>query len=56
MFLSYSLGMPSVKLNTQNLTVVEGKTITLYCEATGSPSPTIAWVFNNIVSKHEVRF
>ncbi|KAG8130699.1 hypothetical protein E2320_017264 [Naja naja] len=45
--------MPSVKLNTQNLTVVEGKTITLYCEATGSPSPTIAWVFNNIVSKHE---
>uniref|UniRef100_A0A8C6YAJ9 Tyrosine-protein kinase receptor n=1 Tax=Naja naja TaxID=35670 RepID=A0A8C6YAJ9_NAJNA len=46
-------GMPSVKLNTQNLTVVEGKTITLYCEATGSPSPTIAWVFNNIVSKHE---
>lgn len=46
-------GMPSVKLNTQNLTVVEGKSITLYCEATGSPSPTIAWVFNNIVSKHE---
>ncbi|KAM3843930.1 BDNF/NT-3 growth factors receptor [Vipera latastei] len=46
-------GMPSVRLNTQNLTVVEGKTITLYCEATGSPSPTIVWVFSNIVSKHE---
>ncbi|XP_070598867.1 BDNF/NT-3 growth factors receptor isoform X2 [Erythrolamprus reginae] len=46
-------GTPSVKLNTQNLTVVEGNTITLYCEATGSPSPTIAWVFNNIVSKYE---
>ncbi|KAM6473732.1 BDNF/NT-3 growth factors receptor isoform 9-T10 [Liasis olivaceus] len=46
-------GMPSVKLNTQNLTVVEGKSTTLYCEATGSPSPTITWVFNNIVSKHE---
>ncbi|XP_039179441.1 BDNF/NT-3 growth factors receptor isoform X8 [Crotalus tigris] len=46
-------GMPSVRLNTQNLTVVEGKTITLYCEATGSPSPTIIWVFSNIVSKHE---
>ncbi|XP_025020206.1 BDNF/NT-3 growth factors receptor isoform X3 [Python bivittatus] len=46
-------GMPSVKLNTQNLTVVEGKSTTLYCEATGSPSPTITWIFNNIVSKHE---
>ncbi|XP_029141480.1 BDNF/NT-3 growth factors receptor isoform X2 [Protobothrops mucrosquamatus] len=46
-------GMPSVRLNTQNLTIVEGKTITLYCEATGSPSPTIIWLFSNIVSKHE---
>ncbi|XP_060136069.1 BDNF/NT-3 growth factors receptor isoform X1 [Zootoca vivipara] len=46
-------GLPSVRLNTQNLTVMEGRSVTLYCEAAGSPSPSITWVFNNIVSKHE---
>ncbi|XP_053158921.1 BDNF/NT-3 growth factors receptor isoform X3 [Hemicordylus capensis] len=46
-------GLPSVKLNTHNLTILEGKSVTLYCNATGTPSPTISWVFNNIISKHE---
>ncbi|XP_062985475.1 BDNF/NT-3 growth factors receptor isoform X1 [Elgaria multicarinata webbii] len=46
-------GLPSVKLNTHNLTVVEGRSVTLYCDATGTPPPNIAWVFSNIVSKHE---
>uniref|UniRef100_A0A8D2JAI5 Tyrosine-protein kinase receptor n=1 Tax=Varanus komodoensis TaxID=61221 RepID=A0A8D2JAI5_VARKO len=46
-------GLPSVRLNPQNLTVVEGRSVTLYCEATGSPAPSIAWVLSNIVSKHE---
>uniref|UniRef100_A0ABM5FSK7 Tyrosine-protein kinase receptor n=1 Tax=Pogona vitticeps TaxID=103695 RepID=A0ABM5FSK7_9SAUR len=46
-------GLPSVKLSTHNLTVFEGRNITLYCDVTGSPTPSIAWVFRNIVSKYE---
>ncbi|XP_061482818.1 BDNF/NT-3 growth factors receptor isoform X2 [Rhineura floridana] len=46
-------GLPSVRLNTHNLTVVEGRSVTLYCEAAGTPSPSIYWVFNNIISKYE---
>lgn len=53
--LPFFIGLPSVKLSTHNLTVVEGKSITLYCNATGTPSPIVSWVFNNIISKHEVR-
>ncbi|KAJ7335580.1 hypothetical protein JRQ81_013521, partial [Phrynocephalus forsythii] len=46
-------GLPSVKLSTHNLTVIEGGNITLYCDVTGSPTPNVAWVFSNIVSKYE---
>ncbi|XP_062828101.1 BDNF/NT-3 growth factors receptor isoform X2 [Anolis carolinensis] len=46
-------GLPSVKLSTHNFTVVEGGSITLYCDASGSPPPSISWLFNNIASKYE---
>uniref|UniRef100_A0A8C8VMR2 Tyrosine-protein kinase receptor n=1 Tax=Pelusios castaneus TaxID=367368 RepID=A0A8C8VMR2_9SAUR len=46
-------GLPSANMSTYNLTVVEGKSITLYCEATGVPSPNISWVVTNLVSEHE---
>ncbi|XP_077200761.1 BDNF/NT-3 growth factors receptor isoform X7 [Paroedura picta] len=46
-------GKPSVKLSTHNLTVIEGRSVTLYCDATGTPPPFISWIFSNLISKHE---
>ncbi|XP_060091405.1 BDNF/NT-3 growth factors receptor isoform X4 [Heteronotia binoei] len=46
-------GKPSVKLSTHNLTVIEGRSVTLYCDATGTPPPVISWIFTNLISKHE---
>ncbi|KAH1169424.1 BDNF/NT-3 growth factors receptor [Mauremys mutica] len=46
-------GLPSANLSVYNLTVVEGRSTTLYCEATGVPSPNVSWVVANLVSKHE---
>nr|XP_056703966.1 BDNF/NT-3 growth factors receptor isoform X2 [Euleptes europaea] len=46
-------GKPSVKLSTHNLTVLEGRSVTLYCDATGTPPPVISWIFSSLISKHE---
>ncbi|EMP30395.1 BDNF/NT-3 growth factors receptor [Chelonia mydas] len=46
-------GLPSANLSVYNLTVAEGRSTTLYCEATGVPSPNVSWVVANLVSKHE---
>ncbi|KAM6301985.1 NTRK2 protein, partial [Podargus strigoides] len=45
--------LPSANLSNYNITVVEGKSITLYCDATGGPPPNVSWVLNNLVSNHE---
>ena len=34
---------PLVEITTTFETVVEGQSITLYCNATGKPKPTITW-------------
>lgn len=34
---------PLVEINTTFETVVAGQSITLYCNATGKPQPTITW-------------
>uniref|UniRef100_A0A8C4YI72 Tyrosine-protein kinase receptor n=1 Tax=Gopherus evgoodei TaxID=1825980 RepID=A0A8C4YI72_9SAUR len=46
-------GLPSANLSVYNLTIVEGRSTTMYCEATGVPSPNVSWVVANLVSKHE---
>lgn len=48
--------LPSANLSNYNITVVEGKSITLYCDTTGGPPPNVSWVVTNLVSNHEVRF
>ncbi|NWY04216.1 NTRK2 protein, partial [Nothoprocta ornata] len=45
--------LPSANLSNYNLTVVEGKSITLYCDTTGGPPPNVSWVLTNFVSNHE---
>ncbi|XP_037228342.1 BDNF/NT-3 growth factors receptor-like isoform X2 [Falco rusticolus] len=45
--------LPSAKLSSYNITVVEGKNITLYCDTTGGPPPNVSWVLTNLVSNHE---
>nr|XP_021390107.1 BDNF/NT-3 growth factors receptor isoform X2 [Lonchura striata domestica] len=45
--------LPSANLSNYNITVVEGKSITLYCDTTGGPPPNVSWVVTNLVSNHE---
>ncbi|TRZ07599.1 hypothetical protein HGM15179_019508, partial [Zosterops borbonicus] len=45
--------LPSANLSNYNVTVVEGKNITLYCDTTGEPPPNVSWVLTNLVSNHE---
>ncbi|NXD15547.1 NTRK2 protein, partial [Nothocercus nigrocapillus] len=45
--------LPSANLSSYNITVVEGKSITLYCDTTGGPPPNVSWVLTNLVSNHE---
>ncbi|XP_009462331.1 PREDICTED: BDNF/NT-3 growth factors receptor [Nipponia nippon] len=45
--------LPSANLSNYNITVVEGKSVTLYCDTTGGPPPNVSWVLTNLVSNHE---
>uniref|UniRef100_A0A8C5Y9S4 Tyrosine-protein kinase receptor n=1 Tax=Microcebus murinus TaxID=30608 RepID=A0A8C5Y9S4_MICMU len=45
-------GMPSASLTAPNLTVEEGKSITLSCSVAGDPVPIMYWDVGNLVSKH----
>ncbi|XP_074992141.1 BDNF/NT-3 growth factors receptor-like [Calonectris borealis] len=45
--------LPSANLSNYNITVVEGKSISLYCDTTGGPPPNVSWVLTNLVSNHE---
>ncbi|PKU36240.1 bdnf nt-3 growth factors receptor [Limosa lapponica baueri] len=45
--------LPSANLSNYNITVVEGKSITLYCDTTGGLPPNVSWVLTNLVSNHE---
>ncbi|XP_056661931.1 BDNF/NT-3 growth factors receptor isoform X3 [Monodelphis domestica] len=44
--------VPSANLITPNLTVEEGKSITLFCNTSGHPAPDVSWDVGNLVSKH----
>ncbi|XP_043843755.1 BDNF/NT-3 growth factors receptor isoform X2 [Dromiciops gliroides] len=44
--------VPSANLITPNLTVEEGKSITLFCNTSGYPAPDVSWEVGNLVSKH----
>ncbi|XP_019410512.1 PREDICTED: BDNF/NT-3 growth factors receptor isoform X1 [Crocodylus porosus] len=46
-------GLPLANLSSYNLTVLEGNSITVYCDATGMPLPNVSWAFTNLVSNHE---
>ncbi|OXB62500.1 hypothetical protein ASZ78_008138 [Callipepla squamata] len=46
--------LPSANLSNYNITVVEGKSVTLYCDTTGGPPPNVSWVLTNLVSNHEL--
>ena len=39
----YVADAPFVEVNKTAATVVEGESITLYCNATGKPNPTLTW-------------
>ncbi|XP_045696966.1 BDNF/NT-3 growth factors receptor isoform X4 [Phyllostomus hastatus] len=45
-------GLPSANLAAPNLTVEEGKSITLSCSVEGDPVPNLYWDVGNLVSKH----
>uniref|UniRef100_A0A8I5KUH9 Neurotrophic receptor tyrosine kinase 2 n=1 Tax=Homo sapiens TaxID=9606 RepID=A0A8I5KUH9_HUMAN len=45
-------GLPSANLAAPNLTVEEGKSITLSCSVAGDPVPNMYWDVGNLVSKH----
>ncbi|XP_005868334.1 BDNF/NT-3 growth factors receptor isoform X4 [Myotis yumanensis] len=45
-------GLPSANLAAPNLTVEEGKSITLSCSVEGDPVPSLYWDVGNLVSKH----
>uniref|UniRef100_A0AAA9RZA4 Tyrosine-protein kinase receptor n=1 Tax=Bos taurus TaxID=9913 RepID=A0AAA9RZA4_BOVIN len=45
-------GLPSANLAAPNLTVEEGKSITLSCTVAGDPVPNLYWDVGNLVSKH----
>lgn len=51
-----TVDLPSANLSNYNITVVEGRSITLYCDTTGGPPPNVSWVLTNLVSNHEVSF
>ncbi|KAM4750987.1 secreted immunoglobulin domain 4 [Anableps anableps] len=36
-------GSPVASVNTEEMTVIEGQTVTIECRATGSPPPVITW-------------
>jgi len=40
---SFSLDAPSITLHPANTTTTEGQNVTLACNATGNPSPSITW-------------
>lgn len=52
---AFIVGLPSVNLIAPNLTVEEGKSITLSCRVAGDPLPNMYWDVGNLVSKHMVR-
>lgn len=54
-YFSYCTGLPSANLAAPNLTVEEGKSITLSCSVEGDPVPSLYWDVGNLVSKHMVR-
>ena len=41
-----SLDKPEIATHPQNITTREGQNVTLYCNATGNPVPTISWYKN----------
>ncbi|XP_054545449.1 BDNF/NT-3 growth factors receptor isoform X4 [Talpa occidentalis] len=45
-------GLPSANLAAPNLTVEEGKSITLSCSVAGDPVPNLYWDVGNLISKH----
>ncbi|XP_052012674.1 BDNF/NT-3 growth factors receptor isoform X1 [Apodemus sylvaticus] len=45
-------GLPSARLAAPNLTVEEGKSVTISCSVGGDPLPTLYWDVGNLVSKH----
>uniref|UniRef100_A0A8D0G8M3 Tyrosine-protein kinase receptor n=1 Tax=Sphenodon punctatus TaxID=8508 RepID=A0A8D0G8M3_SPHPU len=48
-----SCGLPSANLSSYNVSILEGRSIKLYCDAPGVPSPNVSWVFSGLDSKHE---
>ena len=55
LYFSCCTGLPSANLAAPNLTVEEGKSITLSCSVAGEPVPNLYWDVGNLVSKHMVR-
>ena len=43
-----STDKPEIATHPQNITTREGQNVTLYCNATGNPVPTISWYKNAI--------
>jgi len=46
--------LPSIKSKPENKTIIEGSTVTLYCNATSNPAPKITWTKDgNIVGTND---
>ena len=41
-----STDKPEIATHPQNITTREGQNVTIYCNATGNPAPTISWYKN----------
>ncbi|XP_053331015.1 high affinity nerve growth factor receptor [Spea bombifrons] len=46
--------LPEVSIMKQNLTVLEGESLTLVCNIAGQPSPTVTWILPNINAEAEM--
>ncbi|XP_053558413.1 BDNF/NT-3 growth factors receptor [Bombina bombina] len=46
-----SCGLPVANVSTTNVTVKEGKDVSLYCDATGLPPANVSWNISQLLSK-----
>ena len=41
-----------MEFGPQNMTVLDGKDVTINCQAAGAPTPNITWIYNGMFDKN----